>query len=62
LPYFPPFSFFSATNYLTFTAMTSYSKKKLPVRAVFFFYLGFITNPKKGRVKALSKACLDRTY
>ena len=27
-----------------------------------FFYLGFITNPKKGRVKALSKACLDQTY
>jgi hypothetical protein len=26
------------------------------------FYLGFITNPKNGRVKALSKACLDRTY
>ena len=25
-------------------------------------YLGFITNPKNGRVKALSKACLDRTY
>ena len=24
--------------------------------------LGFITNPKNGRVKALSKACLDRTY
>jgi hypothetical protein len=27
-----------------------------------FFYLGFNTNPKNGRVKALSKACLDRTY
>ena len=27
-----------------------------------FFYLGFITNPKNGRVKALSKVCLDRTY
>jgi hypothetical protein len=26
------------------------------------FYLGFNTNPKNGRVKALSKACLDRTY
>ena len=26
------------------------------------FDLGFITNPKNGRVKALSKACLDRTY
>ena len=26
------------------------------------FYLGFITNPKNGRVKALSEACLDRTY
>ena len=26
------------------------------------FNLGFITNPKNGRVKALSKACLDRTY
>ena len=25
-------------------------------------YLGFNTNPKNGRVKALSKACLDRTY
>ena len=24
--------------------------------------LGFNTNPKNGRVKALSKACLDRTY
>ena len=29
---------------------------------VSFFDLGFITNPKNGRVKALSKACLDRTY
>ena len=27
-----------------------------------FFYLGFNTNPKNGRVKALSKACLDWTY
>ena len=27
-----------------------------------FLYLGFNTNPKNGRVKALSKACLDRTY
>ena len=26
------------------------------------FYLGVNTNPKNGRVKALSKACLDRTY
>ena len=26
------------------------------------FDLGFNTNPKNGRVKALSKACLDRTY
>ncbi|MBR6582427.1 MAG: hypothetical protein IKK80_02305 [Treponema sp.] len=26
------------------------------------FYLGFNTNSKNGRVKALSKACLDRTY
>ena len=26
------------------------------------FDLGVITNPKNGRVKALSKACLDRTY
>ena len=26
------------------------------------FDLGFITNPTNGRVKALSKACLDRTY
>ena len=25
-------------------------------------YLGVNTNPKNGRVKALSKACLDRTY
>ena len=24
----------------------------------FYFYLGFNTNPKNGRVKALSKACL----
>ena len=24
--------------------------------------LGFITNPKNGRVKALSEACLDRPY
>ena len=28
----------------------------------FYSDLGFITNPKNGRVKALSKACLDRTY
>ena len=27
-----------------------------------YFDLGFNTNPKNGRVKALSKACLDRTY
>ena len=27
-----------------------------------YFHLGFNTNPKNGRVKALSKACLDRTY
>ena len=26
------------------------------------FYLGFNTNPKNDRVKALSEACLDRTY
>ena len=28
----------------------------------FYSDLGFTTNPKNGRVKALSKACLDRTY
>ena len=28
----------------------------------FYSDLGFITNPTNGRVKALSKACLDRTY
>ena len=28
----------------------------------FYSDLGFITNPKNGRVKALSKACLDRRY
>jgi len=27
-----------------------------------YFDLGFNTNTKNGRVKALSKACLDRTY
>jgi hypothetical protein len=29
---------------------------------LFLVYLGFVTNPKNGRVKALSNACLDRTY
>ena len=26
------------------------------------FYLGFITNPKNGRVKGLNEVSLDRTY
>ncbi|MBO5117594.1 MAG: hypothetical protein J6C25_08825, partial [Treponema sp.] len=42
-----------------------YTKKKAQIfenLCLFFVYLGFYTNPKNGRVKALSKACLDRTY
>ena len=37
-------------------------KKVEKSHTLFNFNLGFITNPKNGRVKALSKACLDRTY
>ena len=32
------------------------------ITSIIFLYLGVITNPKNGRVKALSEACLDRTY
>ena len=37
-------------------------KKVEKSHTLFNFNLGFIKNPKNGRVKALSKACLDRTY
>ena len=40
----------------------SYFPIEISKGEVGFFYLGFNTNPKNGRVKALSEACLDRTY